>query len=105
MPDITNPHDKFFKAMFSRIDVARDFLLRNLPQEVSQLIIPDSIALTKDSYISHALREQFSDLLYTATLKSGQPCYFYLLFEHKSHPEPLIAFHLLRYWCRFGKMN
>ena len=105
MSDIINPHDKFFKAMFSRTEVARDFLLRNLPPEISALIEPDSIALTKDSYIDHALREQFSDLLYTAKYESNRDLYLYLLFEHKSYPEPHIAFHLLRYMIQIWEKD
>ncbi|MCP5019793.1 MAG: Rpn family recombination-promoting nuclease/putative transposase, partial [Ketobacter sp.] len=29
--DLTNPHDKFFKNIFSRQDAARDFLQHYLP--------------------------------------------------------------------------
>ena len=105
MSDIINPHDKFFKAMFSRIDVARDFLLRYLPPEITNLLEPDSIALTKDSYIDHALREQFSDLLYTAKCKTNDDLYLYLLFEHKSYPEPKVAFHLLRYMMQIWEKD
>jgi hypothetical protein len=31
MDDITNPHDRYFRESFSRIEVARDFLRHNLP--------------------------------------------------------------------------
>ena len=34
MTDITHPHDKFFKEVFSRQEVAADFLRNYLPEEV-----------------------------------------------------------------------
>ena len=105
MADIINPHDKFFKAIFSRPEVAKDFLSQCLPLEISELLDPDSIALAKDSFINHALHEQFSDILYTANFKSGSQLYLYLLFEHKSYPEPLIAFHLLRYMIQIWEQD
>ena len=105
MTRIVNPHDKFFKAIFSRTEVAKDFLCHCLPPELTELLDVDSIALTKDSFINHALHEQFSDLLYTANFKSGSELYLYLLFEHKSYPEPLVAFHLLRYMVQIWEQD
>ena len=98
MAAVPNPHDKFFKAMISRPEVAKDFILYYLPKEVVDLLDGDSIILTKDSFVDQTLREQFSDLLYTAKLKKTKSkVYLYLLFEHKSAPDPLVAFQLLRY--------
>ncbi len=97
MSDITNPHDKFFKEIFSYPEVAQDFLLHYLPANIRDQLNPNTIVLTKESYIDHTLREQFSDLLYLVQLNSGQDLYTYVLFEHKSYPEPLVAFQLLRY--------
>ena len=34
MADIVNPHDKFFKEVLSRQDVARDFILHYLPSDI-----------------------------------------------------------------------
>jgi len=34
MTEITNPHDKFFKEIFSRQEVAVDFLRNYIPKEV-----------------------------------------------------------------------
>ena len=47
----------------------------------------------------------FSDLLYQASLKDGTDSYVYVLFEHKSYPEPLDAFHLLRYMIRIWEQD
>ena len=34
MPEITNPHDRFFKEVFARKEVAADFLRNYLPADV-----------------------------------------------------------------------
>lgn len=35
MSDLTNPHDRFFKETFGRIEVARDFFAHYLPETVT----------------------------------------------------------------------
>jgi predicted transposase/invertase (TIGR01784 family) len=92
-----NPHDKFFKESWSRQEVARDFLSYYLPAKIVDLLDIDSLELSKDSFVDTELREYFSDLLYKVDLRDGRAVYVYVLLEHKSYPEPLIAFHLLRY--------
>ncbi|NCD35399.1 MAG: hypothetical protein EOL87_18585 [Spartobacteria bacterium] len=37
MSDVTNPHDKFFREMWSQQEVARDYLANYLPDEVIQM--------------------------------------------------------------------
>ncbi len=100
METIANPHDRFFKQLFSRQEAARDFMRYYLPAEVAESLDLDSLALRKDSFIDGDLQEHFSDLLYEVDLRSGGGAYIYVLFEHKSYPERLIAFHLLRYMVK-----
>ena len=92
MTVISNPHDRFFKETFSRIESARDFVLYYLPPEVTALLDLESLEATKDAFVGKDLRERFSDLLYRINLRQGRQAYIYLLFEHKSSPEPLIHF-------------
>jgi predicted transposase YdaD len=35
MSELTNPHDRFFKEVFSRPEAARDLLQNYLPEEVN----------------------------------------------------------------------
>jgi len=105
MTEINNPHDKFFKEVFSRREVAVDFLRNYLPEEVFSCLDEESIHLKKDSFVDKELRVYFSDLLYQASLKDGSESYVYLLFEHKSYPEPLIAFQLLRYMVKIWERD
>ena len=97
MADLTDPHDRFFKAVFSHEEIAEDFLFHHLPAEIAALLVPGKLEISKDSFIDPELKHHYSDLLYNVRLTTGQPVQIYLLFEHKSHPEPLIALDLLRY--------
>ncbi|MDI6793495.1 MAG: Rpn family recombination-promoting nuclease/putative transposase [bacterium] len=43
MEQITNPHDKFFKEVFTRKNTAKEFLLNYLPANVVSLLDLDSL--------------------------------------------------------------
>ena len=100
MADIVNPHDKFFKEVLSREEIARDFMIHYLPSDVVDLFDMTSLEIKKDSFVEKGLKEYFSDLLYCVDTKNGGSSYVYVLFEHKSYPERLISLHLLRYMAR-----
>ena len=100
MADIVNPHDKFFKEVLSREEIAREFMIHYLPSDVVDLFDMTSLEIKKDSFIEKGLKEYFSDLLYRVDTKDGDASYVYVLFEHKSYPERLISLHLLRYMVR-----
>ena len=51
------------------------------------------------SFVDEALRWRHSDLLFTAPL-DGRDAYVYLLAEHQSSDDPLMAFRMLRYVTR-----
>ena len=95
MEQLTRPHDRFFKESFSRIETARDFVRHYLPAEITALLKLETLEITKDSFVDKKLKERFSDLVYRVALKEGGSVYVYLLFEHKSHPEPEVALYLL----------
>jgi hypothetical protein len=96
----TNPHDHFFKAVFTRPEAAGDFLRHYLPPEIIQHLDLARLMICKDSFIDPELAEHHSDLLYQVPLTGGGQGYVYVLFEHKSYPEPFIALALLRYMVR-----
>ena len=104
MTEISNPHDKFFKEVFTRRNGAKEFLRHYLPENVVELLDLDSLEYTKDTFVDTQLKEYFSDLLFRAQLKDGSPGYVYILFEHKSYQEALAAFHLLRYMVKIWEM-
>jgi len=100
MEQITRPHDRFFKETFSRVETARDFIRHYLPPEISGLLDLNTIEVAKDSFVDEALKERFSDLVYHVNMKEDGSVVVYLLFEHKSYPEPDVALHLLSYMVR-----
>ncbi len=100
MAEVSSPHDRFFKVVFSREEESRDFLSNYLPAEVVRQLDLSTLNVQKDSFIDTDLKASYSDLLYRVQLTSGEQAYVYTLLEHKSQPEPLIAFQLLRYMVR-----
>ena len=100
MAELTNPHDRFFKDALSRPAARRDFLQYYLPPAIAELLDVSSAELVKDSFVDGELQEHFSDLLCEVSLRAGGGAYVVVLFEHKSYPEPLIAFQVLRYMVR-----
>ena len=104
MTEISNPHDKFFKEVFTSRNGAEEFLRHYLPENVVGLLDLDSLEYTKDTFVDTQLKEYFSDLLFRTQLKDGSPGYVYILFEHKSYQEPLAPFHLLRYMVKIWEM-
>ena len=97
METVHNPHDKFFKEVFTRKETAKDFLRHYLPPDVVALLDLSSLEYSKDSFIDEDLTELFSDLLLKVYFHNGFMGYVYILLEHKSYQEPFTAYHLLRY--------
>lgn len=87
---LTNPHDSFFKDLFSRQEAAYDFLKHYPPPQVAAALDPDRLEIRKDSFIDPDLQEHFSDILYRIGLAGGG----------ESYPDPRIAWQLLRYMTR-----
>ncbi|MGE0085958.1 MAG: Rpn family recombination-promoting nuclease/putative transposase [Desulfococcaceae bacterium] len=100
-----HPHDRFFKELFSRPEVSRDFLINYLPGEITEILDLSSLELTKDTFIDKELREHFSDMLCKMKLKSGGAVYVYALLEHKSRPERLTSFQVLRYMVKIWERD
>lgn len=90
------PHDKYFKSVMSDPKVAREFFEQNLPVNIKSVINFATIQPQKESFIDDKLRLQITDLLYSAEFgdKLG---YLYLLVEHQSTPDKLMAFRVLKY--------
>jgi predicted transposase/invertase (TIGR01784 family) len=96
MTSITNPHDKFFRTSFSRLDVVRSFIEEVLPKQYRDKINLDSLRLSNSSYIDEKLSEHLADLVYYAEY-AGEPAKISLLFEHKSYQEDFPELQLLQY--------
>ncbi|MGH2544101.1 MAG: Rpn family recombination-promoting nuclease/putative transposase, partial [Ardenticatenaceae bacterium] len=69
MPELRNPHDRFFKEIFARPEVAQDFLQNYLPAEVAALLAPTLPQLQHGSFVDETMQEHHSDLLYEVQLQ------------------------------------
>ena len=61
MSQLNNPHDRFFKAIFGRSEVAREFLQRFLPAEVAARIDWRGLQPEKDQFLDSALQGHAND--------------------------------------------
>ena len=102
---VQNPHDKFFKELFSIKENALDFINGAFPVEIRDRIILESLKLDTSSYTDEKLDEYFSDIVYSCSLKGGEKIKISLLFEHKSYPVKYIHFQLLRYMLNIWESN
>jgi len=96
---VYNPHDRFFKRIFSDPNIARDFLQNYLPQEAIEIVDLDYLIPENNSHVDENLRESLSDMLYKTRI-NGQDGYIYILFEHKSYNDPRVLLQLLKYILR-----
>jgi predicted transposase/invertase (TIGR01784 family) len=95
--DVPNPHDRFFKELFSQRDTAADFVRHYLPEDFVSRLDLSRLTVVKESFIDEALRQFFSDLLLRVRLKDGKAVFIYILLEHKSEPDAFVGLQLLMY--------
>jgi predicted transposase/invertase (TIGR01784 family) len=103
--ELANPHDAFFKAVFSNLARSRQFFRSYLPEQLLRELDLEVLQLEKGSFVDLKLRQRHSDLLFRTLLKSGHEAWLYLLFEHQSTPESLMPFRLLQYLVRIWEQH
>ncbi|MEM7534703.1 MAG: Rpn family recombination-promoting nuclease/putative transposase [Chloroflexota bacterium] len=102
---VQNPHDRFFRRLFSFIEHAREFIKGFLPSDIVALMQLGTLAYVNETYIDESLANHMTDLLFQVRLHPKQSeadekpesAEIYLLFDHKSHPESTILEQFLRY--------
>lgn len=95
---VVHAHDKFVRTAMADLRVAREFFALHLPDEIKQMTDLENIKLQPRSHIDDIRRESTVDILYKTTL-AGHEAYLYLLLEHQSTPDELMAFRMLKYIC------
>lgn len=90
------PHDAIFKQFLHHTAIARDFLEAHLPAGLLALCDLETLQLTSGSFVEEDLRASYSDILYALQTRDG-PGYIYVLIEHQSSTDKLMAFRLMRY--------
>jgi predicted transposase/invertase (TIGR01784 family) len=91
--------------LFSQLDTAADFIRHYLPEHLVAAIDLTTLEILKESFVDEELRQYFSDLLLRVKLKSGGEAFIYILLEHKSSPDDLVALQLLIYLARIWQPN
>ena len=105
MTEIKKAHDKFIRDLMSRKPVVQDFLRYYLDQELVNLLDLSTLEIKKDTFVDEELVEHFSDILYQLKFRNGQKTQVYVLIEHKSYSDSLVAFQLLRYMIRIWELE
>ena len=78
-----NPHDHFFKQVFSEPQIASEFLRLYLSPSMSVLLDTDTVEMVNTSFIDEDLKEHLSDLLYRVKLVHQEgDVLIYILLEH-----------------------
>ena len=94
--DIHHPHDSFFRASLSNLEVAQDLLKAHLAPELVGQIDWNTLQITNKSYVDEKLKHLQTDMVYSCKL-NGQDAYIYTLIEQQTKPDPLLAFRLFEY--------
>lgn len=112
---LNNPHDRFAFFAFHDLNVSRSFIETRLPDTVVRCLDLTTLRVAPGSFVDDMLQSSQSDLLFEVDLresvitqlavkgsksKNSKTVLVYILFEHKSYEEPLLAFQLLKYMVR-----
>ncbi len=101
---IDKPHDHFFRATFSKVLVAKAFIEKFLPKEISTRLQLSTLQLENGSYVDDELSENITDLVYSCQWNGKQEVSIEIsfLFEHKSwvpkYPHLQLFRYLLNAW-------
>jgi predicted transposase/invertase (TIGR01784 family) len=98
MQKIQSIHDKTFKQSMADIRVARDFFETYLPKEIHALVDLNTLKMSPNSYVNDHSEELSSDMLFEVKMHNiNNIGFIYLLAEHQSTVDPLMAFRLWSY--------
>jgi len=76
--------------------IAKEFLLKNLPQEVIDKADLDTLKIEKESFIDDSLKLEISDILFSFNIQ-GQKNYAYILVEHMSESTHMMPYRVAKY--------
>ena len=98
-PSFENPHDGFFKESMSHREVYLPFLRTYLPLEIALCVDFESVRPGKDHFVEEDYRRFYSDCVFHAKLATPEreEVQIYVLLEHQSTVDPLIAIRMWRY--------
>jgi predicted transposase/invertase (TIGR01784 family) len=111
MSTAENPHDSVVRQTLGRPEVAQGYFRHNLPKELLARLDLTTLERVQDSFVDPELHPSASDLLFTVdylfegdTDSESDKLLLYLLIEHKSYPDRMTLFQLLRYMVRIWEL-
>lgn len=96
--DIHHIHDKSYKDLYSKKEIAIDLFKSLLNKEWTKDLVPENLTLVNKSYITADYEELESDIVYKANLNNTE-VYFYILLEFQSTVDYRMPLRLLFYIC------
>ena len=94
-----SPHDAVFCHVFGVPANAASQLRAVLPADLAARLDLGKLVPVPGSFVDETLKWRHTDLLFTAPL-DGRDAFVYLLIEHQSSDDPLMAFRVMRYVVR-----
>ncbi|MQY29074.1 Rpn family recombination-promoting nuclease/putative transposase [Nocardia aurantia] len=100
----SNPHDAYFRAELSDPEVAAGQVRAVLSAEMLEQLDLTVLDRQSVSFVPAELRSRYSDILFR-TRFAARDAFVYLLIEHQSSQDPLMAFRITEYlvaiWNRY----
>ena len=95
---IKNPHDQYFHSCMQDIRVAKDFIKQFLPTHIAKVLNFNTLKLENSKLFNQKIKRKEADVLYSVEMAaSKEQAYIYILCEHQSSAERLMAFRLVKY--------
>ena len=94
-----SPHDAMFRRIFGVPANAASQLRAVLPPGITARLDLRQLARVPGSFVDEDLRWRHTDVLFTVPL-NGRDAFVYVLIEHQSSNDPLMAYRMLRYLTR-----
>ncbi|SFB33251.1 Rpn family recombination-promoting nuclease/putative transposase [Clostridium frigidicarnis] len=91
-------HDKSYKDLYSKKEIAVDLLKNFVNKEFTKKLKPEDLTLVNKSYISSDYEESESDIVYKAKIGDTEAI-FYILIEFQSRVDYRMPLRLLFYMC------
>lgn len=96
--DIHHLHDKTYKSLFSKKEIALDLFKSQLNKEWAKKISIDDLTLVNKSFVTSDYEETECDIVYNAKI-SDTEVIFYILLEFQSTVDYRMPLRLLFYMC------
>ena len=113
--DLSRPHDKYFRSVFSNEADAAGLLRAYVPAAVARPLRWSTLTWIPGRFVSSGWHDSESDLLFsierepTAQQPVATPVLLYVLLEHRSSPDPWMPLRVLNYctqvWMRWRKTH